>query len=108
MVIPGAGIIGPAEMLTNGIVQVQDNKTYVITANHPDIAAFTLQAANQNRPYLLLSDDWVLDSGTNTDATLVLDGLWIASPGDSQFNINLRGDFECVIIRNCTLDPGET
>ena len=106
VVIPGIGSIGATEMLSNGVVQVQDNKTYIITSDHPDIAAFTLQAANQNRPYLVLSTDWILDSGANEDAILILDGLWIGAPGGSQFNIILRGDYECVIIRNCTLDPG--
>jgi hypothetical protein len=106
VVIPGIGTIGTTEMLSTGVVQVQDNKTYTINSDHLDIAAFSLQAANQNRPYLVLHADWILDSGAHEEATLVLDGLWIGAQGGSPFHIILRGDYECVMIRNCTLDPG--
>jgi hypothetical protein len=36
---------------------------------------------------------------------LILDGLWIGSNGD--FKIILRGNYEKVLIRHCTIDPGE-
>ncbi len=32
--------------------------------------------------------------------------MWIGSGGGSAFSIILSGNYECVIFRNCTLDPG--
>jgi hypothetical protein len=106
IVLPGVGTIGAAEMQPQAVVQVNDNTTYFIQADHVSIIDYTLQAANQKRPYLVLSADWILSSGSNQDACLVLDGLWIGAVGGSQCNIRLQGDFECVTIRNCTFDPG--
>lgn len=87
------------------VAQINDNSTYVVTSNPPGIQKVVVQAANQQRPYLLQSSDLIFTSAGN-DASLELDGLWFGSPGNNQFNIILRGDYECVVIRNCTLDPG--
>jgi len=40
------------------------------------------------------------------NSNLILDGLWVGAKGDVTAAIILRGDFECVVFRNCTLDPG--
>ncbi|HMG89821.1 MAG TPA: hypothetical protein VK589_07170 [Chryseolinea sp.] len=106
VILPGGGPIGAGEMISTGVVQIEDNRSYSITADHLTIADFTLQVANQRRPYIQLQADWVLSSGAGTNARLILDGLWIASPGNSNFKIFIRGAFECVVIRNCTFDPG--
>jgi len=106
VILPGGGNIGVAEMLPTGVVQIEDNRTYTMTANHLAIVDFTLQAANQRRPYIELQTDWILSSGAGTNANLVLDGLWIGSPGNTPLTIILQGAFECVTIRHCTFDPG--
>ena len=87
------------------VVQINDNRTYQIVSSPPGIQQFVLQAANKQRPYLVLNADLIFTTSA-ADATLELDGLWFGSPGDSAFNVILQGDYECVIIRNCTLDPG--
>ena len=48
----------------------------------------------------------ILSSGVNLNSGITLDGLWIGANGNLAADIILRGDFECVVIRNCTLDPG--
>jgi hypothetical protein len=106
VVLPGGGAISASEMIATGVVQIEDNRTYTITSDHLFIADFTLQAANQRRPYIQLQSDWVLSSGAGVNANLILDGLWIGSPGNSKFKIIIRGAFECVTIRHCTFDPG--
>ena len=63
-----------------------------------------MQAANGQRPYLRHETDWLLNSGANEDAVLVLDGLWLGTGGPVE--VILRGDYERVMIRNCTFDPG--
>jgi hypothetical protein len=37
---------------------------------------------------------------------LTLDGLWIGVAGDVKAAMVIQGNFDCVVIRNCTLDPG--
>lgn len=100
------GTIAGADLLTNGITQINDSKTYSPVASKTGIEDLTIQANNKERPYLRLDDDWILDAGANVNANLTLDGLWIGTAGDLSKEIILRGDFECVIIRNCTIDPG--
>ena len=106
IIAPGGIAIGASDMLSTGVVQIQDNRTYTITADNLAVADFTLQAANQRRPYIELQADWVLSSGAGSNANLMLDGLWIGAPGNLRHNIIIRGAFECVTIRHCTFDPG--
>ncbi len=106
VILPGGGTIGAAEMIPTGVVQIEDNHSYTIAADHVSIADFTLQVANQRRPYIQIQSDWVLSSGAGSNARLLLDGLWIGAPGNSKFKIIIRGSFECVTIRHCTFDPG--
>ena len=106
VILPGGGPIGAAEMISTGVVQIEDNRSYTIAADHLSIADFTLQAANQRRPYLEIQSDFVLSSGPGTNARLLLDGLWIAAQGNGKFKLIIRGAFECVTIRHCTFDPG--
>jgi hypothetical protein len=53
-----------------------------------------------------IETDWVLNTGTHENATLILDGLWVGAVGNLAASLVLRGNYEKVIIRNCTLDPG--
>ena len=88
------------------INQINDNKTYSPIGNKTAIQKFVLQAANKTRPFIRLDADWIL-TGINKNAVLVLDGLWIGNePNKPEKSIILKGDYESVTIRNCTIDPG--
>ena len=118
--LPGTGGTAPAG---TGAFQINDSRTY----QHRQVAGLTttgdltVQAANGERPYVVLNleaatDRWVIDA-TNDGENLVIDGLWVglfpdahgpvadpASPVETQ--LVLLGNFETVTLRNVTLDPG--
>ncbi len=96
--------ITPANLQGDKVTQIEDNRTYSGLPNLNGISNCRLQAANGKRPYIRLASDWLIDTDSNTDAMLILDGLWIGA--DGAVEIRLVGDYECVVIRNCTLDPG--
>lgn len=87
-----------------GVLEIPDSATYDVQGAPSNVDALTIQAANFERPYLRLVEDWVITASATTEATLVLDGVWIGSREDSA--IVLRGAWHEVIIRNSTLDPG--
>jgi hypothetical protein len=96
--IPAGGIPG------SGVVQFEDNRTWTGLPDVSDVSQLVIQAEDRRRPYLLLNADWVLDTGANTESVLTLEGLWIGASGAHR--IVLQGDYERVIVRHCTLDPG--
>lgn len=98
------GTILASRIANNGITQIDDSTTYQGIGDKLQVQDLTLQAANQQRPYIRLTSNWVLRTPTDADAKLLLDGLWLGSNGD--YAVILRGDYEEVIIRNTTLDPG--
>ena len=102
----GGGPIVAASVAGNGLTRITDSATYGVgsTTNKADVRRLVFAAANQRRPLVRLTSDWQLDTGTNTESTLEMDGLWISSDGGTE--IVLRGDYEVVTIRRCTLDPG--
>jgi hypothetical protein len=102
----GGGEIFPSDLDNNGITQIDDSKTYGPVANKMLIVNMVLQSANKQRPYLCNETNWILSSGTNLNSNITLDGLWIGSKGNVAVEVILRGDFECVVIRNCSFDPG--
>ena len=104
--IQGGGAITAAAINANGATEVGDSATYSPVASKTGVQNLVIQAADQQRPYLRLAADWVLDTGVNVDSTLVLDGLWLGA--DGAFAVVLRGDWRLVTIRNATLDPGGT
>jgi hypothetical protein len=89
-----------------GVLQVEDSTTYQSISNVQGLHDLTVQAANRERPYLRLGHHWDLDTGTKTASRLTLEGLWIGA--SMNFAIRLRGEYERVTIRHCTLDPGGT
>lgn len=105
-VIAGGGAITAAELLNANVTQIADNRTYSSLPNKFSVQAMTFQAANQMRPYLEIARNWILSTGSHEDATLVLDGLWLGARSPQA--IVLQGDYERVILRHCTLDPGGT
>lgn len=102
----GGGPLVAADLLNNGITQISDSKTYGPVASKASIINFTLQAANKQRPFVKLQNNLVLNSGVHVNAGITLDGLWIGAGGNLAVEIILRGDYECVVIKNCTIDPG--
>jgi hypothetical protein len=102
----GGGAITAANLPTNGTLQINDSKTYGPVASKTGIVSIIIQSKTQQRPYLQLATDWVLNSGANVNSSVKLDGLWIGALGDVAASIIIRGDFECFTIKSCTLDPG--
>ena len=102
----GGGALTFADLLNNGITQIDDSKTYGPVANKMVIEKMVLQSKSEQRPYVSLENIWVLNSGPNLNSNITLDGLWIGAKGNIAAEIILRGDYECVIIRNCSFDPG--
>jgi hypothetical protein len=100
----GGGPLGAGDIANNGVAQIDDSATYGPISDKLSVQHLTLQAANGERPYLLLASNWVLNTGANDDADLLLDGLWLGSQGDHA--VVLRGDYERVTIVHSTFDPG--
>ena len=108
------GHIDPDGIVISGVTQIENSLTYEGVGNKNAVVDLTLQAANQERPYIRLTRNWILTSyvpvAPEPEAQLSLEGLWIggentiSNPGQKE--IVLRGDYECVVISHCTLDPG--
>ena len=110
--LPEGAAIGAADLHNNGITQIADNKTHSFQGNKNQVESLAIQAANNNRPYLRMTANWILralnpPAVEGEDARVRLDGLWFGSEGASR-SIIFRGDgdFESVTISHCTLDPG--
>jgi hypothetical protein len=101
---PGGGQIDFTTLLNQGVTQIGDSATYGPIAGKRQVSDLTLQAANQQRPYIRLTTNWVLRTPSEADANLLLDGLWLGSDGN--FAVILQGDYEQVTIRQATFDPG--
>ncbi|WP_204141056.1 hypothetical protein [Halomicronema sp. CCY15110] len=102
--IAGGGAIAAANLLNADVTQIADNRTYSSLPNKLSVQAMTFQAANQMRPYVEIASNWTLSTGSHEDSTLLLNGLWIGARSPQA--IVLRGDYERVTLRHCTLDPG--
>jgi hypothetical protein len=109
----GGLIASLTEANLSGTSTLGDSLTYTVSGGSPGDAvqvqgSFTLRAGKKQRPLIRLPEapagssfEWVFAS--KDQSCLVLDGLFI-SGGD----IVLRGDFDCITITCCTLDPGST
>lgn len=99
--------VNAAKLHVDGATQIIDSKTHAFGGNKNQITDMSVLSANAQRPYLVLSRNWVLRPSNAGDAKLYLDGLWFGCRGVAR-NIILRGtgDFEEVIIEHCSLDPG--
>ena len=98
------GEITAANLLNNGVTRIEDSAGYGPVGSKASVQNLVFIAANNQRPYLELDKNWVLDSGANEDSTIMLDGLWIGA--QPQSSLVLRGDYETVTLRHVTLDPG--
>ena len=99
---------GPFPVLDDSVAQITeiaDSDTYSPIDNRNEITRAELRAANRKRPHLRLTRHWKLNTSSNRESKLTLDGLWIGADVD-HLQIQLRGDFESVTLRNMTIDPG--
>lgn len=104
--ITGGGAIVPAAIALDGVTQIDDSLTYSLS-NLAPVRRVVLQAADRQRPYASQAANFVLDSGAVPDARVTLEGLWIGGRANvSAVALVLRGDYERVVIRHTTLDPG--
>ncbi|MDL1900268.1 hypothetical protein FBR02_05810 [Anaerolineae bacterium CFX9] len=105
--ISGGGAI--AGLPDDGLVSIEDSRTYTPVSSISAIETLTIRAADEERPYLRLNSAWTLTSappaGDEPDAELTLDGLWIGANGTAR-SVIIEGDFERVTLRHCTFDPG--
>ena len=89
------------------VLQINDSLTYKIEGDLEPVRDFTIQAKNYERPFIALDKNCTFSTGANNDSKFVMDGLWIGSlPKQGPFTIKFKGDFESIVIRNCTFDPG--
>jgi hypothetical protein len=96
--------VDPVTLRVDGITEIPTSATYAVTAVPSSIEALVIQAANFERPYIVIDADWIFTAASGIEATLVLDGLWIGSRNDAA--IVLAGAWHEVTIRSSTLDPG--
>ncbi|KIG17905.1 hypothetical protein DB30_02528 [Enhygromyxa salina] len=129
----GGDALGPVALTPSGLFEVTDeivdSKTYVPPEPLELVESYRLQAANNQRPYLRVSNDeatWTISAKPKDLPTdlrcLVFDGLWIGiqdtldeiqdpvpATGPCEIRegkITLTNTWDRVEIRNCTLDPG--
>jgi hypothetical protein len=102
----------PVQPLTKGVVEIGDSYTYSTVRSKSGITDLSIVAADQCRPYLELTKNWVLTAKASTQlngntrgAYLLLDGLWIGSSNKAN-ELTLRGNFEKVVLSRVTIDPG--
>ena len=87
-----------------GTVVIEDSLTYAPPGNVSNVQDVAILGANQERPVVRWTGapvEWTIQG--KPGAKLVIQGLWLAGP-----NIVLKGEFESVVVRWCTLDPGNS
>src|SRR5262249_20867941 len=102
----GVILTGANAVPSSGTLTLGDSLTYPGADDISVQGRLTLRGDNKQRPLIRLpegspgsSTEWIISG--EEGSCLVLDGLFI-SGGD----VVLRGDFGCVTITCCTLDPG--
>jgi len=100
----GGGEITAAHLMNDGVTQIVDSASYGPIGSKVSVKNLVFIAANQQRPYIRLDGNWVLDTGINKDSKLVIDGLWIGAEVAS--SVKFRGDYKEVTLRHVTFDPG--
>jgi hypothetical protein len=104
-IISEGGEITGAIMKDNHLNLITNSLTYGPVPDKNGISRLILASSDGQRPYICLQGDWNIEGGTEEDESeLYLEGLWIGSSAASRFVIS--GHFQCVVIRQCTIDPG--
>ncbi|MCA9624590.1 MAG: hypothetical protein KC731_36450 [Myxococcales bacterium] len=99
----GGATIDGATLSSDAVLEIAGDATHLLRGPVTS-RALTLRARIGSRPHVRLDDDVVV-TASGDEATLVLDGLWLGARAPRR--LILRGDFEVVALRHCTLDPGE-
>jgi hypothetical protein len=102
--LEGGGRIQRTRLFNDGVTEIKDSATYSPLSDKLKVRNLRIQAANHQRPYCLMTTNWVLNTRNNMDATVTLDGLWLGA--ESNQKLVLKGDFETVHLAHMTLDPG--
>ena len=92
------GAVSGSALPQDGIAEIADSATYGPVADRSGIVDLQVRAADGQRPYLRLTQDWKLDSGAAVESTLILDGLWIGT--EKPHSVILLGDYEEVALRS--------
>ena len=105
--ISGGGAVAAPAAAADALLQIDDCASYNPVANLSVQARLTVQAANEQRPYLDLAGDWTF-TATRTDSTLILDGLWIGARAPRTMRLAAAAGcgWSRVRISSCTFDPG--
>ncbi|SRR6266436_627884 len=100
----GAGLVAPlAAVAPIATVQINDSLTYISVSDVANIRAVTVSTESTKRALIRTTPqvkEWAF-TGADDQSALVLDGLFISGT-----DIILKGIFETVTLRCCTLDPG--
>ena len=124
--------ITPSDYPVDGVLKIGDSSTFesVPSPSEP-VQRLTVQAANWQRPYLILNDPWTVQAADQVESEpeapveLIVDGIWFGarnvlvrtaapklpdgpwvSEWRSEAEVVLRGHFSRVTLRHVTLDPG--
>jgi hypothetical protein len=97
--------LNPKFLPAAGVAEIVDSLTYSPVGNRNQVTQLELRAADRQRPYLRLSQNWQLTSAAGAGHELLLDGLWLGSTAGVR-QVVLNGNFDTVTLRNMTLDPG--
>jgi hypothetical protein len=131
---PGSVAMDISLLTPAGVFQFEDSKTYQPNGDVTGIDKLSLQAANFERPYVKrrlapAGTEWVFAAQAKADLPpgepepeanlryLTLNGLWIGIEQEGAAPVPepcppvaaalvLQGEFDRVVIRHCTLDPG--
>jgi hypothetical protein len=105
--VSGGGAL-PNLPAPGGVLEIDDNRSYLGAADFTNVGALIVRADDGKRPYVQLAQDWRFDADpAASEPTLVLDGLWLGAAGAVR-DVVLAGSFRRVEVRACTLDPGGT
>lgn len=95
--------------------EVDSSATYVSTVDTITVTGDAhLYGVDGERPYLLIRNDdarLVLEPADDSVTTLELSGLWIGierAGGNSRSELRINGNWDRVVLRDVTLDPGGT
>jgi hypothetical protein len=122
---PGPVAMDVSLLTPAGVFQFEDSKTYLPNDDITGIDELSLQSANTERPYVKSippsGTEWIFHAAPPdpeaNQRLLTLEGLWIGIEAEGAAAalapcppvaaaLVLQGEFDRVVIRHCTLDPG--
>ncbi len=105
-VVVGGGPVDESKFGAEGVVQFDDNRSYQLVSEISVDGELVIQAADGRRPYVEIEESFRVIGSDAADCRLVVDGLWFGAADDEPARIVVDGEYEQVVVRNCTLDPG--